>query len=180
MMDKFSRKHHNGVPELSVDWQMVFTDALPRVYHYFCYKVGNIQLAEDLTAATFEKAWKNHCRYDPGKGQPHAWIIGIAHNVTADHFRKKDLELSIETFSNSLAAPPADEDLQKQMDFQFILNMLKRFPRRERELIHLKYGAELSNREIAQLTGLSESNVGTILHRVVGKLRTEWEKYHER
>ena len=66
------------------------------------------------------------------------------------------------------------------MDFQFILENLKQYPERERELIHLKYGAELTNREIAQLTGLSESNVGTILHRVAGKLRMEWEKNHER
>ena len=43
----------------------------------------------------------------------------------------------------------------------------------------MKYGAELTNREIAHMTGLSESNVGTILHRVVVKLRMEWEKYHE-
>jgi RNA polymerase sigma-70 factor (ECF subfamily) len=45
---------------------------------------------------------------------------------------------------------------------------------RERELIALKYGAELNNRLIARLTGLSESNVGSILHRVIGSLREKW------
>jgi RNA polymerase sigma-70 factor (ECF subfamily) len=47
-------------------------------------------------------------------------------------------------------------------------------PARERELIALKYGASLNNRLIAELTGLSESNVGTILHRLVKTLRTQW------
>ncbi len=56
---------------------------------------------------------------------------------------------------------------------------LNKFPDRERELVALKYGAELTNREIARMTGLSESNVGTILNRVVAKLRNEWEKNHE-
>jgi RNA polymerase sigma-70 factor (ECF subfamily) len=40
----------------------------------------------------------------------------------------------------------------------------------------MKYGAELTNRKIAELTGLSETNVGTILYRVVRKLRAQWEE----
>lgn len=51
---------------------------------------------------------------------------------------------------------------------------LKERGARERELIALKYGAGINNRLIAQLTGLSESNVGTILHRVVQTLRSRW------
>ena len=56
-------------------------------------------------------------------------------------------------------------------------------PDRDRELLALKYGAGLNNREIARLTGLSESNVGTILHRAVLALRARWsptETHHER
>jgi RNA polymerase sigma-70 factor (ECF subfamily) len=56
--------------------------------------------------------------------------------------------------------------------------MLKELAIRERELIALKYGGGLTNREIARATGLSESNVGTILHRVVGRLRARWEDEH--
>jgi RNA polymerase sigma-70 factor (ECF subfamily) len=47
-------------------------------------------------------------------------------------------------------------------------------PARDRELIALKYGASLNNRLIAELTGLTESNVGTILHRLVKTLRSQW------
>jgi len=56
--------------------------------------------------------------------------------------------------------------------------MLTQLPVRERELIALKYGGGLTNRVIAKTTGLSESNVGTILHRVVGRLRLQWEDEH--
>ncbi len=52
--------------------------------------------------------------------------------------------------------------------------LLQRLPAREQELVALKYGAEATNRAIAALTGLSESNVGTILHRVVLELRSAW------
>jgi len=52
--------------------------------------------------------------------------------------------------------------------------LLRTLSDRDRELIALKYGAEATNRAIAELTGLSESNVGTILHRVVQTLRRDW------
>ena len=48
--------------------------------------------------------------------------------------------------------------------------------RRERELLAMKYGAELTNRQIAAATGLSESNVGTIVHRAVIALRSRWDE----
>ena len=47
---------------------------------------------------------------------------------------------------------------------------------RERELIALKYGAELTNQEIARLTGLSDTNVGTILSRTISTLRARFDK----
>ena len=54
--------------------------------------------------------------------------------------------------------------------------LLAQLPPRERELIALKYGGEMTNRAIVAVTGLSESNVGTILHRTIGKLRAAWEE----
>jgi len=52
--------------------------------------------------------------------------------------------------------------------------LLRTLSDRERDLIALKYGAEMSNRDIAGATGLTESNVGTILHRAVQALRERW------
>ena len=53
--------------------------------------------------------------------------------------------------------------------------LLARLADRERELVALKYGAGLTNRAIAGLTGLTESNVGVILYRAVQRLRADWE-----
>lgn len=69
-----------------------------------------------------------------------------------------------------------DESVLHEADLAHLARLLGALPARERELVALKYGAEMSNRAIANLTGLSESNVGTILHRVVARLRAEWEK----
>jgi RNA polymerase sigma-70 factor (ECF subfamily) len=58
--------------------------------------------------------------------------------------------------------------------------MLISLPAREREIFSLKYGAQFTNRSIAKIVGLTESNVGTILHRLVSRLREQWEHENER
>jgi RNA polymerase sigma-70 factor (ECF subfamily) len=163
-----------------MDWQSVYADSLPKIFHYFCYKVGDPSLAEDLTATTFEKAWLSRGNFRSDLGQLQSWLMGIARNVAFDHFRKKDREIPLKEGAGQSLMASFDEPLQQKLDFEFIQSILAQFPERERDLIAYKYGAELTNREIAKLTGLSETNVGTILHRVVEKLRTEWKKHHER
>lgn len=164
----------------NIDWQAAYESNVTRVYHFFCYKVGNIDLAEELTALTFEKAWMGRSNYNTARGEIQAWLMGIARNVVADQFRKRQNEVSLERESVPEVVFDFEKDIQEKMDFQYIFSVLQTYPERERELIALKYGSELTNREIARLTGISESNVGTILSRVVKKLRTAWEMHHER
>ena len=58
--------------------------------------------------------------------------------------------------------------------------MLTSFREREREIFSLKYGAQFTNRSIARMIGITESNVGTILHRIVSRLKEQWEHENER
>jgi len=66
------------------------------------------------------------------------------------------------------------------MSQELLQNLLLELPEREQDLVALKYGAGLTNREIAKSTWLSESNVGSILHRTVINLQRKWEEQHER
>lgn len=64
--------------------------------------------------------------------------------------------------------------------FEKLRKLLFQLPDRERELVALKYGTGMTNRgDIAELTGLTESNIGTILHRVVTFLRKSLEVNNE-
>jgi RNA polymerase sigma-70 factor (ECF subfamily) len=69
-----------------------------------------------------------------------------------------------------------EDTIQQNADFAHLSVLLARLADRERELVALKYGAGLTNRAIARLSGLSESNVGVILHRAVQMLRSAWEE----
>ncbi len=70
--------------------------------------------------------------------------------------------------------PRPEEEAVIHSNFVRLTALVSVLPERERELLALKYGAGATNRAIADVTGLSESNVGTLLHRTVQKLRTEW------
>ncbi len=78
----------------------------------------------------------------------------------------------METRSNQTSP---EDCLVEQDDLVRLRKLLAGLPPREQDLVALKYGSGLTNRAIANLTGLSETNVGTILYRVVNHLRQCWE-----
>jgi RNA polymerase sigma-70 factor (ECF subfamily) len=159
------------------DFEQFYHAELPRVYNFFRYRFGDGPLAEDLTSETFEKAWRHREKYKRDLSALSTWIFTIARNISIDHYRKKENEVSI----NEALDLPSDEitmdDLaQQHTDYARLSILLSQLADRDRELVALKYGAGLTNRAIAGLSGLSESNVAVILHRAVQTLREEWEK----
>lgn len=157
------------------DWDVVYTEQLPRVYNFFRYRFGPTADAEDLTARTFEKAWRARDRYRRDVAGFSTWLLSIARNVAIDHLRSRRDHLPLEA-AGSIAAPagtPEDEAVHVS-DAVRLGTLLASLPDRERELLALKFGAGLTNRTIARVTGLSETNVGTILHRAVQTLRARW------
>jgi len=163
-----------------IDWDAIYAEQLPRVYNFFRYRVGDGPMAEDLTATTFEKAWRSRIRYRRDLGAFSTWLFSIARNVATDHFRKNHKELPLEDARFHSDPSLVEETVQRRHDFAHLLKLLSQLSARERDLIAYKYGAELDNRSIARLTRLGESNVGTILNRSVNKLRAAWEAEDER
>lgn len=157
------------------DWDQVYAEQLPRVFNFFRYRLGNTAEAEDLTARTFEKAWRARHRYRRDLAGFATWLLTIARNVAIDHLRARQRH---EPLDIAEAVPfPGDTPEQQavqQSDAGRLAALLATLPPRERELIAMKYGADMTNRAIARATGLSESNVGTILHRTVEALRGRW------
>ncbi|MFN8374664.1 MAG: sigma-70 family RNA polymerase sigma factor [Anaerolineae bacterium] len=164
-------KHSNN----DINWEAVYHDQLPRIYNFFRYRVGDDLLAEDLTALTFEKAWKSRDQYRSDLSAFSTWLLSIARNAAADHFRRARPEVALYDTPDSPEARPVEASLLHEDEMERLSTLLHHLDARERELIALKYGAELTNRAIGQMLGLSESNVGTILYRVVARLRSEWE-----
>lgn len=163
-----------------IDWEALYKEYLPRVYNFLRYRVGDESLAEDLTAAVFEKAWRGRGQYQHDLSAFSTWLFTIARNTVTDHFRRNGHDVPLESAREQADPTSLEETIQQRQDFARLNFLLSQIPARERELVAFKYGAGLTNREIARLTRLSESNVGTILNRVVEKLRIEMEVNHER
>lgn len=159
----------------SINWKDVYDQLLPRVFHFFFYKVGDKLTAEELTSITFEKVWVSRESYRKDLGGFRFWVFGIAQKVAADHFRRRRHEVPLDAVDVP-SGQNVEMEVEAQAEHERLASILHILSERERLLVSLKYGAELNNREIARQTGLSESNVGTILFRAVKKLRKEWEQ----
>jgi RNA polymerase sigma-70 factor (ECF subfamily) len=158
------------------DFEAIYRKELPRVYSFFCYRVGDGVLAEDLTSITFEKAWRSRGSFR-SEAAFSTWLFSIARRVAQDSFRdqRAHREVPLDSVTNLAAPTKTDDQVQRRTDFAHLSLLLDRLADRDRELVALRYGADLTNRAIAQLTGLTESNVAVILHRAIQALRYEWE-----
>ena len=159
----------------AVDWDAVYAAELPRVFNYFRYRGFDRATAEDLTSATFEKAWRARDRYRRDRAAVATWLVAIARNVAIDQLRRPRPELPLDDDSARDEATPETAALHDAQSLR-LRTLVAGLPERERELLALKYGAGETNRAIARSLGLSESNVGTILHRTVAELRARWDE----
>lgn len=166
--------------KLDPDWNTVYRRELPRIYNYFRYRFGDDALAEDLTSATFEKAWRAREQYRRDLAGFATWLFTIARNLATDHLRTRartaDEGRSIPYDALDQVPAPGSpyEGYTRQAEVEHLGALLNGLNEHERELVALKYGAELTNREIARALGMSESNVGTTLYRIVNKLKARW------
>ncbi len=156
------------------DWDAVFAEELPRVYNFFRYRVGGAADVEDLTARTFEKAWRARHRYRRDLGGFSTWLLTIARNVAIDDLRARRPHVPIDAARGLAAAGTPEDAAASRSDADRLAHLILDLSDADRELLALKYGADMTNRAIAHATGLSESNVGTRLHRAVQALRAKW------
>src|SRR5919106_751759 len=78
------------------DRDAVYAEQLPRVYNFFRYRIGDRPEVEDLTSATFEKAWRARHRYRRDVAGFTTWLLTIARNVAIDYFRTARRETPLE------------------------------------------------------------------------------------
>jgi RNA polymerase sigma-70 factor (ECF subfamily) len=162
------------LPTREADWDALYQEQLPRVYNYFRFRVGDGPVAEDLTAVTFGKAWRARHRYRRDLAGFGTWLLVIARNVAIDHFRSRRVHAPLEAADGVAGGPDPGEQAERRSEFERLARLLEGLTERERELVALKFGAGWTNRAIAKALHLSESNVGTILHRSVQALRAGW------
>jgi RNA polymerase sigma factor (sigma-70 family) len=140
------------------------------VFRFLVFRVGTREVAEDLTQITFEKAMRAWGRYDPRKATVQTWLIVIARNVLIDHARGTQPTTPLAVARSEDLATEDQPTLGPSGPLGAALASLNQ---RERELIALRFGADLTGPEIAEVMDLSLANVQQILSRALRKLRLE-------
>jgi RNA polymerase sigma-70 factor (ECF subfamily) len=158
------------------DYAELYLAYLPRILNYVRLRVGEEELAQDLTAEVFERAVaKQHTlRRAEAFG---AWLFAIARNAVAGYYRRRrstvSLEQATEKAAESLVAPDRSppEVLMLREELAEVLRVLGTLSKREQEIILLKFGGGLDNQEIAKVLRLRAGHVAVLLYRTLRKLR---------
>ena len=154
-----------------------FEELFPRIYGYALYRLRDPEEANDIVSTTFTEAVSNIDRFDPEKGSLDTWLLAIARNVIRKYLRARRIRklVSFELLSNnpSTSLRWIEEIADNNELLREVIPLLRRLPDRERDILSLKFGAGITNRSIAEIVGLTESNVGVILYRTLRRLRDQ-------
>jgi RNA polymerase sigma-70 factor (ECF subfamily) len=138
-----------------------------RVYSYVAYRIGDGPEAEDVTSEAFERALRYRSSYDSALGGPLPWLIGIARRCIDG---RRSFPLTTDADQSELAAPSNLEEAT--LDRLTLAVAMAALPERDRELLALRYGADLSARQIGAVLGLKANAVEVALHRALARIRT--------
>ncbi|MHB8691976.1 MAG: RNA polymerase sigma factor [Solirubrobacteraceae bacterium] len=148
----------------------VYNDNVSRVYAFVFYRLGDQSAAEDLTQGIFERALRAWPRFDPARASEATWLLAIARNHLIDHYRRERLRRT-EPLEEG-GHPAAEDSAERVAAWSELAAALAELGERDREVIGLRFGADLSGQQIAELTGLTLANVQQIISRSLRKLRS--------
>ncbi len=162
-----------GLPE---DFDAWFRDHREAVYRYVRFRVASREIAEDVTSEVFLKALRSLSRYDRSRSAPRTWLLRIARNALTDHLRRlkrrRALHVPVERAPDLASSGPSQEERLLQAErMQTIINGVTTLRKADQDILSLRYGAELANREIAETLDISVNAVAVRLHRALRRLR---------
>jgi RNA polymerase sigma-70 factor (ECF subfamily) len=177
---KYNRQEQQDTMELNLrNFEDFYNEYFPKIYNYVRYRVNNPDEADDLTSKIFERALTNIQRFNFEKGTFSTWLFAIANNIMIDYFKSnaKNPKVPFDLLSNAISGAKSPEHkIIAREQRKNLLTALEELDTEKRNLIALKFWGELKNRQIAEITGLSESNVGVTLYRTLKQLKTILDK----
>ncbi|MFE4197892.1 RNA polymerase sigma factor [Paenarthrobacter sp. NPDC056912] len=131
-----------------------------RVLHYILRRVGELEVARELTADVFRIAWQ---KSEDEPTTDVAWLFAVARNVIGNEYRgrRRRRELMVKLAEGvRAAAEPAGGDVEAA-----VAETLGRLRARDREILMLHFWDKLTTAELAASLGCTENSVGVRLHR---------------
>ncbi len=154
------------------EFRPIYQKWLKPVYRYFYFRVGNEEDAQDLTSQVFLKAYEDLPHYRQ-RGCFSAWLFAIARARVVDFYRKKKPQVPLTEArlltdeSSPMAQAIREEELHQ------VLELVRRLPPDQQELLRLRFVAGLNYREIGGILHRTEDAVRKAVSRVLERVQME-------
>jgi RNA polymerase sigma factor (sigma-70 family) len=158
------------------DFERLYEEHAEALLSFLALRTGDRALAEDLLADAFERVLRKRRTFDRRRGSEKAWLYSIALNLLRDHARRSKVERGANErirFERGTEAP--DPNLGRVEDADVVAKVMGALSAEEREAVALRFGADLTVPEIAELTGNSLTTTEGRVYRALRKLRAELE-----
>jgi RNA polymerase sigma factor (sigma-70 family) len=163
-------------------FERLYAEHAQALFAFLRYRTGDPVLTEDLMAETFERALRARRRFDPRRGSGRRWLCTIALNCLSDHARRRKSELrALERVAVGVGAASggepdridefADREIEQVAEHDRLIKSLGLLSDAQREVVALRYGADLTNPEIAERTGESVMVIEGRMYRALRRLR---------
>ncbi len=150
-----------------------------QVFRYLYSKIGNLHDAENITSQTFLAAFESFDKFRQD-GHFASWLFGIARNKAMDHFRRLYRSTQMDGFSEG----PAEDNtlagiIKTEQQEEALSKLIQALPKEDRELIRLRFLAEMSFPEIARFLHRNEAAVKKSIYRLLARLHSQLEVSNE-
>jgi len=164
-------------------FEILYDFYFPRIYGYVLKRVGDFSVAEDLVSKTFLNVFVNLKKYQYKGYSFGAWVYKIATNNLIDYYRKSGnrREVNIEEIrdlKDEINDTP-DELAQHIQEKKLVQKTLRLLPEKYQEVLDLKFFAEKTTTEIAEILETNENNVRVLLFRALKLFKEEYKKYEK-
>ncbi|MFZ0168061.1 MAG: sigma-70 family RNA polymerase sigma factor [Candidatus Dormiibacterota bacterium] len=156
-----------------ITFDEVYEQYATQVHRYCLVLLREPAAAEEVAERALVQAFAAFDRSQPSTEYVRLWLLRIARNVCRDYLREMSrMRRLIRTLTlNQKEVPDPEAVAITHMDVERLLAVLPRLQRRDRDLIALRCGAQLSYREVGELIGLSENSATVASHRAIRRLR---------
>lgn len=153
----------------------IYAHYFPIIQRYVEARLHVKELAEDFASQVLEKALHNIQTFVwENPSSVFAWLIQITKRLLIDYYRQQSrraTQSNDELISRASSPDSLEHDVERDVASDLMHKLLLNLPERDRQVVYYKFYNGYSNKVIAEILQISESNVGTILHRNLSKIK---------
>jgi RNA polymerase sigma-70 factor (ECF subfamily) len=133
--------------------------------------LGDIESAREVVQETFLRL----CKEQPSRIEDHLaqWLFVVCRNLAFDVRKKENRMSPLNGDERQASSPRPLAALEQKETMTQVLRIVETLPKNQREVIHLKFQCDLSYKEISEITRLSVTNVGFLIHTAIKSIRKE-------